>query len=90
MSKKSPLLSRRASTLHLAVENEDWIAITGSPDELVKLGQILIDFASADDQNFLILDSPSDYFSTASLGITLYKIGHPTAPLTPSETDPGR
>ena len=68
MAKKKPL-----SSLHLEIENEDWVAITGAPAELERLGLLMIEFARNDAERCLILDSPSDYFRDTSLGITLYK-----------------
>jgi hypothetical protein len=66
--------ARREGGLHLAVELEDWVAITGTSDELEYLGNLLIGFARAEGQEYLTLDSPSPPFSRGSLGIIVHRI----------------
>jgi hypothetical protein len=69
MAKKAARGQQQEAGLHLAVENEDWVAIRGTSAELEQLGQLLIEFARADRRAYTILDSPSSLFRSGSLGI---------------------
>jgi hypothetical protein len=79
MAKKAGRPAHRGGGLHLAVENQDWVAITGTSAELEQLGRLLIEFAQAEGREFAILDSPSPLFRPGSLGITLYRKVEPAA-----------
>jgi hypothetical protein len=59
--------------MHVVVENEDWIAISGTTAELERLGRLIIEFAQAAERDCAILDSPSQLFRAGSLGLTLYR-----------------
>jgi hypothetical protein len=73
MAKKVPRSAPREGGLNLAIENEDWVAISGTPAELKHLGRLLTEFAQGEGPDFLNLDSPSPLFRAGSLGITLYR-----------------
>jgi hypothetical protein len=79
MAKKAARPAHREGGLHLAIENQDWVAITGTSAELEQLGRLLIEFAQTDERAFAILDSPSPLFRSGSLGITLYRKPEPAA-----------
>ncbi len=79
MAKKAMRPALREPGLHLAVENEDWVAISGSSAELEQLGRLLIEFAHAEGHAFANLDSPSRLFRSHSLGLTLYRTAGPEA-----------
>ena len=59
MAKKLAGPARREGGLHLAIENEDWVAISGTPPEIEQLGKLLIEFARAEGRDVAIFDSPS-------------------------------
>ncbi len=63
----------REGNLHLTVEDEDWVAISGTSADLERLGELLIEFARAEGRDHAILDSPSPMFSADSMGIYLYR-----------------
>jgi hypothetical protein len=73
MAKKAARPAHREGGMYLAIETEDWVAITGTSAELEQLGRLLIEFAQTEEQEFAILDSPSPLFRSGSLGITLYR-----------------
>jgi len=73
MAKKSPRRAQEKGGLYLVVENEDWVAMSGTAVELEQLGLLLIEFAQGKGPDFLNLDSPSPLFRTGSLGISLYR-----------------
>src|SRR5690349_5152362 len=47
MAKKSPRLPVSQGGLHLAIANQDWVVIRGTPAELDRLGRLLIEFAQS-------------------------------------------
>ncbi len=73
MAKSRSRRSAPQEGLHLAVENEDWVALRGTPSELEQLGRLLIEFAQSAGPDYLNLDSPGPLFERGSLGITLYR-----------------
>jgi hypothetical protein len=73
MAKRAARRARREGGLHLAIENQDWVAIAGTSAELEQLGRLLIEFAQMEGREFAILDSPSPLVRSGSLGITLYR-----------------
>jgi hypothetical protein len=73
MAKKAARGKQQVAGLHLAVEDEDWVAIHGTSAELEQLGQLLIEFARADRRACAILDSPSSLLRSGSLGIYVYR-----------------
>lgn len=60
--------------LHLAVEDEDWVALRGSPAALEGLGRLLIEFAESAGPDVAVLDAPGSWFQSGSLGLTLYRL----------------
>ncbi len=79
MAKKSPRRATPQGGLHVATENEDWVAVRGTPAELDRLGRLLIEFARSVGPDYANLDAPGPLFRPGSLGITLYREGAPDA-----------
>ncbi|VTR99379.1 hypothetical protein [Tuwongella immobilis] len=75
MAKKSLVCAAAQSGLHVAVENEDWVGVRGTPAELEQLGRLLIEFARSVGPDYANLDAPGPLFRDGSLGITLYRVG---------------
>jgi hypothetical protein len=61
--------------LYLTVENEDWVAIYGTREDLENLGRALLDFARAagPDEDCRVQDPISPVFRPGSLGYTFYR-----------------
>ncbi len=61
--------------LYLAVENEDWVAMYGTREDLEKRGQALLDFARSADsaEDCQVQDPIAPYFRRGSLGYTIYR-----------------
>jgi hypothetical protein len=88
VGKKSLRRAVPRSGLHVAVENEDWVAVRGSPAELDQLGRLLIEFARSVGPDYANLDAPGPMFREGSLGITLYRVA-PFADAEPSAAPDG-
>jgi hypothetical protein len=61
--------------LYITTENQDWIAIHGTREELAKLARELLDFARADgpEEHCQVQDPIAPFFRPGSLGYTFYR-----------------
>jgi len=59
--------------LNVFIENEDWVAIEGTPNDFEKLAAQLMELAKDTQDKCRIFDGDPPSFQNGSLGLTFYR-----------------